>query len=73
MYTFSTKTCSLYKEDGHWISTNTSDNILGIYNPPDPTACNCKRMMETVGRENITVSEPSSMNQAGGFWFSHPK
>jgi hypothetical protein len=30
-------------------------------------------MYESVGRENITVSEPHSMSQAGGFWFSHPR
>lgn len=43
----------------------------------DESSCNCPRVQQTVGRENLTSSRPSShstnsYHAAGGEWYSHP-
>lgn len=63
------KTCELYKTA--FYPTPCKGGVSG-YGQSGPPACNCTRVHQTVGRENLTSGSYGSHYPAGGEWYSHP-
>jgi hypothetical protein len=64
------KTCELHTLA---MPVPCEDGQLGYHSDETP-ACNCTRVHQTVGKENLSVafSGYNSMHPAGGLWYSHP-
>lgn len=75
---------TFYKDDGVCALSSSyfphfehcQGGATGVKDSPSGHVCNCSRVHETVGRENLTVAMSGrgghSQHPAGGLWLSHP-
>lgn len=68
-YFASNSSCELFGSYAH--ASHCPGATTGSFEGPSHQ-CNCTRLYETVGRENLTTHYSSSMHPAGGEWYSHP-
>jgi hypothetical protein len=70
-YDAGSKACSLFTSS--FQQEACTGGISGYLTGPSQPTCNCSRVHQTVGREDLVTNGYSGSHPAGGEWYSHPE